>query len=241
MRWFKMDVGLPTDSKVITLPSDSHRWLWACVLCSAGKERKGGYVGPSYDAKYLSRITDFSEGEIPEALAMFAAGEEPLIEFSKGGIQILNWKKWQSDAEYMAKYREGKGENLQSKSKNLTELPEDKKREDKKREDNIKPTVGEAKKYYVEKLGHKLAAKMESVIYDFKNTRKTKTLAPSVLMKIVDGWLEFNEKILLDGKKAWDESGYAREGKDEHYFKGILRRLAKDVEVRRASQVGAHR
>ena len=133
-----MDVGLPTDAKILTLPSDSHRWLWTCVLCSAGKERKSGFIGASYDAKYFSRITDFTDDEIPEALSVLAKLEEPLIELREDGIQVLNWSRIQSDAEYMADYRDrAKEEKPQCKENNLTKLPEEEKRRDKNREDKI--------------------------------------------------------------------------------------------------------
>jgi len=102
-------------------------------------------------------------------------------------------------------------------------------------------TMDEAKTYYIEKLGYELGTKMESVIYDFKSTRKTGRLAPGVVKGIVDYWLKFSHQLLLEAKGIWDEQRYAHEGKDEKYFNGILRRLAKEIDIRRASQVGAHR
>jgi len=103
------------------------------------------------------------------------------------------------------------------------------------------PDMDEAREYYTEKLGYDLGSKMESVIYDFKSTRKTGKLAPNIVKGIVDYWLKFSPQLLLEAKAVWDEKRYAKEGKDEKYFAGILRRLAKETDIRRASQVGAHK
>lgn len=103
------------------------------------------------------------------------------------------------------------------------------------------PDMDEAREYYTEKLGYDLGSKMESVIYDFKSTRKTGKLAPNIVKGIVDYWLKFSPQLLLEAKAVWDEKRYAEEGKDEKYFAGILRRLAKETDIRRASQVGAHK
>lgn len=102
------------------------------------------------------------------------------------------------------------------------------------------PTKDEARKYFADKLGN-IAPQMESVIYDFKNARKTNTLAPSKIKAIVDYWLKFSPQLLLEAKGIWDEKRYAKEGMRENYFNGILRRLKDEKDIRRASAVGSHR
>lgn len=94
------------------------------------------------------------------------------------------------------------------------------------------PTKDEARKYYSDKLGS-AAIDLEGVIYDFCNTRKTKTLTPKRLIWVTDKLSKFSYHVLMDAKREWNEKRYAREGKREEYFIGICRRLAREVEFRR--------
>jgi len=94
------------------------------------------------------------------------------------------------------------------------------------------PTKEEAIKYYSDKLGN-IAVELEGLMYDFGNSRKTKTLTPKLIIKITDGFLKFSPNILMEAREAWNENRYAKEGKRENYFLGICRRLTGESRFRK--------
>jgi len=86
--------------------------------------------------------------------------------------------------------------------------------------------------YFYEKLGG-AARYLEPVVADFARRRKTKKVAPALLVREVNFWLGFPQNTVLEAARFWQEQRCVEEGLGEAYFRGILRNLKKSAEARR--------
>lgn len=92
--------------------------------------------------------------------------------------------------------------------------------------------------YFYEKLGG-AAVPLEDVVADFAARRKSKKIAPALLVREVNFWLGFPQNMVLEAVRIWREQRCAEEGLGEAYFRGILRNLKKSAEARRRQGPGA--
>jgi hypothetical protein len=105
------------------------------------------------------------------------------------------------------------------------------------RRDPGKITREYAAAYFYEKLGG-AARYREPVIADFARRRKTRKIAPALLVREVNFWLGYPQNMVLEAVRIWREQRCAEEGLDERYFRGILRTLKKSAEARRRRPQG---
>ena len=68
-------------------------------------------------------------------------------------------------------------------------------------------------------------AVIDSAIADFRSTRKTGRIADSVILAEFVWWEGHDPDSVVAGLRTYSEKGYAADGKDEKYARGIIRRM----------------
>ena len=226
--WFKFYV------KAIWSPSlrkltPTQRWVWNTLLALA-TEGDGVVHGAATEPSHIALASATDARGVPNALAKMQ--HLCLINVRKNGdIKIRNWLKYQSTTAERRKRKVRQIGGEKPADKRQVAAPDKKLEVDKNKIKNT-PTKEEAIKYYSDKLGN-IAVKLEGLMYDFGNSRKTKTLTPKLIIKITDGFLKFSPNILMEAREAWNENRYAKEGKRENYFLGICRRLTGESRFRK--------
>ena len=64
---------------------------------------------------------------------------------------------------------------------------------------------------------------IDSAIAGFRSTRKTGRIAPSVILGEFVWWEGHTPENVVEGLRTYSEKGYATDGKDEKYARGIIR------------------
>ena len=66
---------------------------------------------------------------------------------------------------------------------------------------------------------------IDSAIADFRSTRKTGRIADRVILAELVWWEGHDPDSVVTGRRTYSEKGYAADGKDEKYARGIIRRI----------------
>ena len=112
--WIKVYVDQSLRGTMISELTAAERWAWIGILLMAGDSNEDGRVFLRKNAK--GELIGFSEPTISELLGLdineFKSAKEKMIKYDKilidknNVIQVINWKKYQSEYQRQRPYRE---------------------------------------------------------------------------------------------------------------------------------------